>query len=74
MNSAALVLLVTVTFGLLFAPLDANGQQVGTLPTIGLLGTAPPGDGLYQPLLQGLHELGYADGQNLLLEWRWGEP
>jgi putative ABC transport system substrate-binding protein len=71
---AALALLVAVTCGLLLAPLDAHGQRAGTLPTIGILGIPPPGDATYRALLQSLHELGYAEGQNLRLEFRWGEP
>ena len=43
--------------------------RAGTLPKIGVLGTPPPGDATYRALLQGLHELGYAEGQNLLLEF-----
>ena len=74
MIPAALVLIVAVTFGILLAPLDADGQRAGTLPTIGVLGIPPPGDATYRALLQGLHELGYADGQNIRLEFRWGEP
>jgi putative tryptophan/tyrosine transport system substrate-binding protein len=74
MIPAALALLVTVTFGLLLAPLDADGQRAGTLPTLGMLGIPPPGDATYRALLQGLHELGYAEGQNLRVEFRWGEP
>jgi putative tryptophan/tyrosine transport system substrate-binding protein len=74
MIQAALALMVAVTLGVLLAPLDADGPRAGTLPTIGMLGTPPPGDGLYRALLQGLHELGYADGQNIRIELRWGEP
>jgi putative tryptophan/tyrosine transport system substrate-binding protein len=39
-----------------------------------VLGTPPPGDATYRALLQGLHDLGYTDGQNIRLEFRWGEP
>ncbi len=74
MIPAVLALIVAVTFGILLAPLDADGQRVGTLPTIGVLGIPPPGDATYRALLQGLHDLGYTDGQNIRLEFRWGEP
>ena len=74
MIPAALVLIVAVTFGILLAPLDAAGQRAGTLPTIGVLGIPPPGDATYRALLQGLHELGYAEGKNLRVEYRWGDP
>ncbi|HSF34106.1 MAG TPA: ABC transporter substrate-binding protein [Candidatus Tectomicrobia bacterium] len=74
MIPAALALIVAVTFGILLAPLDADGQRPGTLPKIGVLGIPLPGDATYRALLQGLHELGYIDGQNIFIEFRWGEP
>ena len=74
MIPAALAFIVAVTFGILLAPLDADGQRAGPLPKIGVLGIPPPGDATYRALLQGLHELGYAEGQNILIEFRWGEP
>jgi hypothetical protein len=67
---ATLALIVAVTFGILLAPLDADGQRAGTLPTIGILGIPPPGDAMYQALLQGLHELGYAEGKHLRVAYR----
>src|SRR5919201_1839099 len=74
MIPAALAFSIAVTFGILLAPLDADGQRAGTLPTIGVLGISPPGDATYRALLHGLHELGYAEGQNIRIEFRWGEP
>jgi putative ABC transport system substrate-binding protein len=74
MIPAALALIIAVTCGVLLAPLDADRQRAGTLPTIGVLGIPPPGDATYQALLQGLHELGYAEGQHLRVEYRWGDP
>jgi len=59
---------------LLLAPLAADAQRPGTVPRIGLLGAPPPGDATYQALLQGLQELGYAEGKNILFEFRWGQP
>ena len=74
MIPAVLAFIVAVTFGILLAPLDADGQRAGTLPTIGILGIPPPGDAMYQALLQGLHEFGYTEGQNFRVEYRWGDP
>jgi putative ABC transport system substrate-binding protein len=74
MLPAALALMMAVTWGVLLAPLDADGQQARTLPILGVLGIPPPGDAMYQALLQGLRELGYAEGQHLRVEYRWGEP
>jgi len=74
MLPAVLAFIVAVTFGILLGPLDADGQRAGILPTIGVLGISPPGDAMYRALLQGLHELGYTEGQNLHVEYRWGDP
>jgi putative ABC transport system substrate-binding protein len=74
MLPAALALMMAVTWGVLLAPLDADGQQARTLPILGVLGIPPPGDAMYQALLQGLRELGYAEGQHLRVEYRWGKP
>ena len=46
------------------------------MPVIGFLGSAWPG-GPSAPLLaaflQGLSEIGYVEGQNVTIEWRWAE-
>ena len=56
-------------------PVAAKGQQVGRLATIGFLGTgAAPG---WQPwtatFVQRLRDLGWIEGRNLAIEYRWGE-
>jgi putative ABC transport system substrate-binding protein len=55
-------------------PLAARAQRAGPVPKIGVLGTPPPGDPTYRALLQGLQELGYTEGKDVLLEYRWGDP
>src|SRR5262245_53625332 len=62
-------LVVVLILNLLLAPLAAEAQ-----PKIGILGSPPPGDATYRALLQGLHDLGYADGKSILVEFRWGDP
>ncbi len=60
--------LVTLTGGLLAAPLAA-GAQGPAPPRVGYLGVAPrPPDEAFK---QGLRELGYVDGQNIIVEYRW---
>jgi putative tryptophan/tyrosine transport system substrate-binding protein len=44
-------------------PLGAHAQQSSKLPTLGFLGTN----------LQRLHELGWTEGRNLTIEYRWAE-
>ena len=55
------------------APLAARAQQPGT-PIVGFLDTASPGP--TAPFLaafrQGLLESGFVEGQNVLVEYRWG--
>jgi putative ABC transport system substrate-binding protein len=59
----------------LTAPLGAQAQQAGRVYRIGYVN--PGGASLapirLEPLRQGLRELGYVEGRNLVLEARWGE-
>jgi putative tryptophan/tyrosine transport system substrate-binding protein len=73
---SAVGFIVTLTLSLLAAPLAAEAQQ-GKVPRIGVLlpfGTAAPGP---HPRLvafqQGLRELGYREGANITVEYRWAE-
>ena len=73
--------ITTLTGGLLAAPLAAGAQQPGATARVGFLNSgfaslaAPSGifGPLYQALREGLRELGYMEGQNLLIESRFGE-
>jgi putative tryptophan/tyrosine transport system substrate-binding protein len=64
-----------LTLSLIIAPLAAEAQQAGKLYRIGLLGGSPPnspgGRLAWEGFFQGLRELGYVDGQNILVEGRW---
>jgi putative ABC transport system substrate-binding protein len=61
-----------ITLGLL-APLAAEGQQA-TIPRIGVLSPGSPGPSpLLNAFQQGLRELGYVEGQNVRLEYRFAE-
>ena len=53
----------------------AAAQQLGKIPRIGFLGnsTAALEDNLVGPFRQGLHDLGYVEGKNILVEYRWAE-
>ena len=56
-------------------PLTARGQQSGKLPTIGFLGESTPA-GQRQwaaAFVQRLRELGWVEGRNIAIEYRWAE-
>ena len=61
--------------GLLAAPLAAEGQQAAKVPRIGFLGnsTAALEANLVGPFREGLRDLGYVEGRNILIEYRWAE-
>jgi putative ABC transport system substrate-binding protein len=55
-------------------PLAARGQQAGKLPTIGWLGNTSSIDGnRVAPFVQRMRELGWIDGRNVAIEYRWAE-
>jgi putative ABC transport system substrate-binding protein len=75
MGLTRLAALTTLVLAVLALPL-AGGAQVGTVPRIGvLLYTAAPTPGQSNPFLDafrdGLRDLGYVDGRNVILENRW---
>ena len=59
----------------LAAPLAAAAQDVGKLPRIGFLGNSTPAleANLVGPFRKGLRDLGYVEGENILIEYRWAE-
>ena len=57
--------------GLLASPITTFAQQPTKLPRIGILGNLDTPD--WEGLRQGLKELGYVDGRNVTMEWRWSE-
>ena len=62
----------TLTGGLLAAPL-AEAQQVGRVPRIGVLAPGRPPLEHFDAFREGLRDLGYTEGQTILLEPRWDE-
>jgi len=68
-------LAIILTASLNLAPLAAQGQQTGKLYRIGFLGnsTAALEANLVGPFREGLRDLGYVEGRNILIEYRWAE-
>jgi putative ABC transport system substrate-binding protein len=59
-------IIITFALGLLSAPLTPDAQTPPKIPRIGLLEDGP-NSGAFR---QGLRDLGYVEGQNVVLEWR----
>src|SRR5262249_29363761 len=69
-------LLVALGFGAAAWPIAARAQQAGKLPTIGFLGSVsvPAAQGRWvAAFLQRLRELGWTEGRNFVIEYRWAE-
>jgi putative tryptophan/tyrosine transport system substrate-binding protein len=62
-------LLVTLALGLLMVPLLAEVQTPPKIPRLGILEDSPH----WRAFRQGLRDLGYVEGQNMVLEWRVAE-
>src|SRR6266850_3099311 len=61
-----------VSGGFLTKSLAVEAQQARKVPRIGVLGGQSPE--MSPPILalrEGLRELGYVEGQNIAIEWRW---
>ena len=66
---------LALVLGLLAAPLAAEAQQAAKVYRIGLLGGSPPnspgGRRAWEGFFQGMRELGYVEGRDILVEGRW---
>ena len=62
-------------FVTLAAPLAAEAQQPGKVYRVGFLGnsTAALEGNLVGPFREGLRDLGYIEGRNMLIEYRWAD-
>src|SRR5881296_220340 len=66
-------LAVLLTVGVILAPIAVEAQQPGKIPRIAFITTTSPGGSPpIDAFRGGLRDLGYIEGQNLLIEWRWG--
>ena len=69
------ILCLLATLTLLAAPLAAGAQQPPKIPRVGYLGAYTPSAGapFLESFRQGLRELGYVEGQNIFIDYRWAE-
>src|SRR5882724_5025500 len=74
MLSRCILLLITLSFGLLVTPLAADAPPAGKVARIGYLspGTVTASAGT-RPFTEGLRHHGWIEGQNLTIEYRWAE-
>ena len=70
-------LIGALALGLLTEPLPAEAQQAGKIYKIGILRSGSSSSKWHAPqhkiLRQSLQELGYTEGKNLLIEYRYAE-
>ncbi len=72
MRLRTIALISTLAIGLLAGPLPAEAQKAGKVYRVGWLrfSTRPPTNPNHVAFRQKLHELGYVEGQNLVIEYR----
>jgi putative ABC transport system substrate-binding protein len=68
-------LILALVSALLAFSLPAEAQPSGKIPRIGFLGNSTPAleENLVAPFREGLRDLGYVEGRNILIEYRWAE-
>ncbi len=73
---ARLIIALALPLGILAVPLTTDAQPA-TVYRVGVLGTVPPTTPevslLWEALVEGLRELGYVEGQNIIIERRLSE-
>ena len=52
-------------------PVSTRAQQPKRTPVVGILALTPPTTANHQAFLQGLRDLGWMEGQNINIEYRW---
>ena len=69
------VFLLSFALGFLAVPLSVDSQQPAKIPRIGFVASGSPSTNphLIEAFRQGLRGLGWAEGQNLAIEYRWAE-
>jgi putative tryptophan/tyrosine transport system substrate-binding protein len=66
---------LVLAFSFMLAPLAVEGQETRKIPRVGFVSATSPNAGRWSvaAFRLGLRELGYIEGQNILIEMRWAE-
>src|SRR5262245_11613614 len=65
------IVIMTLLLTLLFSPVASEAQEAAKVARIGYLGTnLAAGRHMQEAFLQGLRDLGYVEGRNLVIEYR----
>jgi putative ABC transport system substrate-binding protein len=70
---ATAVFVVVFALTVAATPPTSDAQQSGAVPRIGFLSPGVAASAANAAFRQGLRELRYVDGQNILVEYRWGD-
>jgi len=75
LSAYTLIAVLILLPALLVAPLAADAQQAGKVPRIGFLGVTSPSDRPHHvdAFRQRLRELGWVEGQNIVIDYRYAE-
>lgn len=73
MRLSRTVSLVTLTLAILAAPLVSEAQQPAKRPRIGYMSLASGLSPRVEAFRQGIRDLGYVEGQNITIEYRWAQ-
>jgi putative ABC transport system substrate-binding protein len=73
MRVKVFALVASLALGIISAAPAADAQPPTKIPRIGLLGSESPPAQYLEAFRLGLSELGYVEGRNIVIEYRWGQ-
>src|SRR5215813_13178655 len=62
---------ISVIAACLLAPSGTQAQPIAKIPTLGFLGPPPSAGGLVQAFQSAMRDLGYVEGHNIKVEYRY---